>query len=63
MGLNVAGNLAVFLLSLKYGIGGWRRLDVVALAIATIDVAVTVGVGSLIVTRLGSILAYFSGTS
>ncbi len=63
VGLNAAGNIAVLLLSLKYGIGGWRKLDVLALCIATTGVVIAVTVGSPLIALLGSILADFSGTS
>lgn len=63
VGLNAAGNITVFLLSLKYGIGGWRKLDVLALCIATVGVIIAVTVDSPLIALLGSILADFSGTS
>lgn len=63
VGLNAAGNIAVFLLSMKYGIGGWRKLDVLALCIATIGVTIALYVDSPLIALLGSILADFSGTS
>jgi hypothetical protein len=63
VGLNAAGNIAVFLLSLKYGVGGWRKLDILALCIATVGVIIAVTVDSPLVALLGSILADFSGTS
>src|SRR5487761_1569093 len=63
VGLNAARNLAVFLLSLKYGIGGWRKLDILALCIATLGVIIALTVHSPLVALLGSILADFSGTS
>src|SRR5882724_5474697 len=34
VGLDAIGNTAVFLLSLRFGMGGWKRLDKIALAIA-----------------------------
>ena len=63
VGLNAAGNLAVFLLSLKYGVGGWRKLDILALCIATLGVFLALTVGSPLIALFGSILADFSGTS
>lgn len=63
VGLNATGNIVVFLLSLKYGIGGWRKLDVLALCIAAIGVIIAVTVDSPLIALLGSILADFSGTS
>jgi hypothetical protein len=57
VGLNAAGNLAVFLLALKYGTGGWRRADIFALIIATIGVVVAITVDSPIVALLGAIVA------
>lgn len=63
VGLNAAGNLAVFLLSLKYGIGGWRKMDVTALIIACIGVAISLIFTSPLIALTGSIVADFAGTS
>lgn len=63
VGLNAAGNLAVFLLSLKYGTGGWRKLDIFALVIASIGVAMSFVFTSPLIALTGSIVADFAGTS
>lgn len=63
VGLNAAGNLAVFLLSLKYGTGGWRKMDVTALVIACVGVAISFIFTSPMIALTGSIVADFAGTS
>lgn len=63
VGLNAVGNLAVFLLSLKYGTGGWRKMDVLALIIASLGVAMSFLFTSPLIALCGSIVADFAGTS
>jgi hypothetical protein len=60
-GLNAAGNLAVFLLSLKYGVGGWNRIDILALSIAFVGVILSVIIKAPFLALLGVILADFAG--
>ena len=62
-GLNAAGNLAVFLLSLKFGVGGWRRQDVLALVIATVGVTVSLAVRAPLAALWGAIIADFAGAA
>lgn len=61
-GMNAAGNLAVFLLSLKFGVGGWKRSDVVALVIATVGIIASFIIEDPLVALLGVIVADFAGT-
>jgi hypothetical protein len=61
-GLNAAGNLAVFLLSLKFGIGGWKRIDIVALCIACAGLLLSFITEAPLVALLGVIVADFAGT-
>jgi hypothetical protein len=61
-GLNAAGNVVVWLLSLKYGVGGWQRIDVAALIIAAIGVVVSVFFRAPLIALAGVILADFAGT-
>jgi len=61
-GLNALGNLIVFLLSFKYGVGGWKKLDVVALIIAAIGVVVSFAVRDPLFALFGVIIADFAGT-
>jgi hypothetical protein len=61
-GLNALGNLVVFLLSLKYGVGGWQKIDVVALAVAIVGVLVSLIAHAPFVALLGVILADFAGS-
>lgn len=63
VGLNAAGNLAVFLLSLKFGVGGWRRLDILALVIAAIGVAISLVAKAPLAALSGSIIADFAGAA
>lgn len=60
-GLNAAGNLAVFLLSLKFGVGGWKRIDIAALVIACVGLAVSIIARAPLIALLGVILADFAG--
>src|SRR6185312_2845297 len=63
VGLNAVGNLAVFLLSLKYGTGGWRKMDVLALVIASLGVMMSFLFTSPLIALTGSIVADFAGTA
>ncbi|MFI5275198.1 MAG: hypothetical protein ACHQT5_00040 [Candidatus Saccharimonadales bacterium] len=63
VGLNVVGNLAVFLLSLKFGTGGWRKLDVLALFIACMGVTMSFLFTNPLMALSGSIVADFAGSS
>lgn len=63
VGLNAAGNLAVFLLSLKFGVGGWKRLDIFALLIAGIGVAISLAAKAPLAALAGSIIADFAGAA
>jgi hypothetical protein len=61
-GLNAGGNLVVFLLSLKYGVGGdWKLVDCAALGIACIGLVVSLLVKAPAVALVGVILADFAG--
>lgn len=60
-GLNAAGNLIVFLLALKYGIGGWKRIDIAALIIASIGLAISLITEQPFIALLGAVLADFAG--
>lgn len=61
MGLNALGNLAVFLLSLKFGTGGWKRLDIITLIIAVGGVIVSIMVDSPLTALWGTIIAGAAG--
>lgn len=62
VGLNAGGNLLVFVLSLKYGLGGWKRIDIAALIIACAGVAISFVAEAPIIALLGVIVADFAGT-
>lgn len=61
-GINAAGNLAVFLLSLHYGVGGWKKLDVLSFVIAMIGAAVSVVVRDPLYALIGVLFANFAAT-
>ena len=63
VGLSGAGNLIVYGLSLKYGVGGWTKLDKLALVIAAIGVAASYLFRQPLIALLGVVVADFSGTA
>lgn len=62
IGIDGLGNIAVFLLSIKYGVGGWTRLDKIALAIALVGVVVSVLARQPVLAIMGVIVADAAGT-
>lgn len=62
VGLNAAGNLAVFLLSLKFGVGGWRLVDKISLVVAIVGLAVSLIFEAPVIALIGVIVADFAGT-
>lgn len=54
--------LIVFGFSIHYGVGGWMRLDKIALVIAAIGVAVSFAANQPLIALLGVILAELAGT-
>lgn len=61
VGLDGLGSLLVFLLSLKFGTGGWARLDRLALVIALIGVGLSFVIKQPVLALLGVVLADLSG--
>ncbi len=61
VGLDAFGSLMVFSLSLKYGVGGWTRLDKLALVIATAGIIFSFLAHAPIIALLGVVLADLSG--
>lgn len=61
-GMNALGNLIVFALSLKFGVGGWKRGDVVALGIAAVGIVASLVTSTPLIALLGVIVADFAGT-
>jgi hypothetical protein len=61
-GINAFGNLAVFGLSLHYGIGGWKKLDVLSFVIAIAGVAYAVAAHNPLYALAGVLTANFAGT-
>jgi hypothetical protein len=62
VGLNGAGNLLVFLLSLRFGVGGWKLGDVLAAIIAGIGIVTSLVAKDPLIALLGVIGADFTGT-
>lgn len=62
VGLNAAGNVLVFLLSLKFGVGGWRLIDKLALVVAMVGLAVSLIFKQPVIALGGVILADFAGS-
>ncbi|MFA5003861.1 MAG: hypothetical protein WC498_01120 [Candidatus Saccharimonadales bacterium] len=61
VGLEATGNLIIYGLSFKYGIGGWRWNDKVALAVATAGVGLAFAAHSPLIALWGVILADLAG--
>jgi hypothetical protein len=61
VGLNAAGNLAVWLLSLKYGVGGWKRIDIAALIIAAVGLLLSLVTRNALLALWGVVIADFAG--
>ena len=61
-GLNAVGDVTVFLLSFKYGVGGWKKLDIAALIIAAVGVVLSLVAGDPLFALFGVIVADFAGT-
>lgn len=62
-GLDTAASILVFSLSLKYGVGGYTKLDISALVIASVGVIIAVVARQPIISLLGVIVADFSGVT
>lgn len=60
-GLDTLASILVFSLSLKYGVGGYTKLDIFALIIAFIGVFIAIVAKEPIISLLGVIIADFSG--
>jgi len=63
VGLDGLGTIIVFGLSLKFGVGGWKPLDRLALAIASIGVVVSLVTRQPLLALTGVILADLSGAT
>jgi len=61
VGLDSIGNLVVYLLSLKYGVGGWKLQDKWALAVAGIGLIMSFVLHSPLLALSGVILADIAG--
>lgn len=63
VGIDAAGNLVVFFLSLHYGEGGWAPTDKIALVVAVISVVASVVIHNPVVALCGVVLADISGSA
>ncbi len=61
-GVDTLGSLIILGLSIKSGVGGWTRLDRIALVIAATGVVIAVFAHQPIIALLGNIMADISGT-
>ena len=61
-GSDALGSILIFGLSIKYGVGGWARLDKIALIVAAVGVIVSFIAREPVIAILGVILADVSGT-
>jgi len=61
-GTDAFGSVIVFLLSIKFGVGGWAWHDKLALVVASIGTVISLVVQQPIIALLGVILADISGT-
>ena len=61
-GFDALGSIITFSLSLRFGVGGWTRLDRLAFIIAAAGVAVSLAAHNPVIALLGVILADASGT-
>jgi hypothetical protein len=63
LGADALGNIAVFFLSLQYGVGGWALTDKIALVIAVISVTVSIITRNPVIALIGVVLADISGSA
>lgn len=61
IGLIATGNLLVYTLSLFYGVGGWSRLEMLALSIAAIGLIISVAAKAPLIAVIGVIVADLAG--
>lgn len=62
-GLDSLGSFLVFVLSLKYGVSGFTRLDQYALSVASVGLIVALAVHQPVVAVCGVIVADIAGTA
>jgi len=61
VGLEASGNFIVYLLALKYGVGGWRLQDKWALAVAVLGITVSLVTHSPLVALVSVLVADSAG--
>lgn len=61
IGLGAAGNLLVYILSLFYGVGGWSKLEILALSIAAVGMVISVLAAAPLIAVIGVIIADIAG--
>jgi hypothetical protein len=62
-GLDTLASILVLCLSVKYGVGGHTKVDIIALIVASIGVLIAIFAKEPIISLLGVILADFSGVA
>lgn len=62
-GMDTLASIMVFILSLRFGVGGFTRLDISALFIATVGVLIAIIAKQPIISITGVILADLSGAA
>jgi hypothetical protein len=60
-GLDTTASILVFILAIKYGVGGHTRFDIAALVIASLGVVIAIVAKEPIISLLGVIIADLSG--
>jgi hypothetical protein len=63
VGLEALGNIIVYLLALRFGVGGWHLRDKYALVIAAIGVIASVALKDPVLALFGVVLADFAGVA
>lgn len=62
-GMDTLASITVFILSLRFGVGGFTRLDISALFIATVGVLIAIIAKQPVISIAGVILADLSGAA
>lgn len=60
-GLDTTASILVFILAVKYGVGGHTRLDIGALTVASIGVVIAILAKEPVISLLGVVIADLSG--
>lgn len=63
IGIDAFGSILVFLLALKFGVGGWTRIDKIGLVIALIGVVISLAARQPTLAIIGVVLADLAGVA